>query len=104
MMRQLVVDGKIDQLHSRIIAKYRELQNEFKYIVCVGTDYSGVAAPLEFEFNADVANNLNCLIMPVINAADKNPSQVVGTAGVMLESLEIQNCEVLAIVANRTDP
>ena len=103
-MRQLVVDGKINEMHSRIIARYRDLQADCEYVVCVGTDYSGVAAPLEFDFNADIANNLNCLVLPVVNAADKDPAQVAAAAGVMLESLETQNCDILAIVANRTDP
>jgi len=102
-MRQLVVDGKINEMHSRIIAKCRELQADCEYVVCVGTDYTGVAAPLEFDFNADIANNLNCLVLPVVNAADKDPAQVAAAAGVMLESLETQNCDILAIVANRTD-
>ena len=102
-MRQFVVDGKIQEMHSRIIAKYRDLQADFDYVVCVGTDYSGVAAPLEFDFNADVANNLNCMVLPVINASDKDPAQVAGAAGVMLESLETQNCDVIAIVANRAE-
>ena len=102
-MRRLVVDGKIDEMHSRIIAKCRDIQAEYEYIVCVGTDYTGVAAPLEFDFNADIANNLNCLVLPVVNAAAKDPDQVAAAAGVMLESLDAQNCDVLAIVANRAD-
>ena len=103
-MRQLVADGNIDEMHSRIIAKYKDIQADYEYVVCVGTDYTGVAAPLEFDFNADIANNLNCLVLPVVNAADKDPAQVAAAAGVMLESLETQNCDILAIVANRTDP
>ena len=103
-MRGLVVDGRIDEMHSRIISKYRDIQGDYEYVICVGTDYTGIAAPLEFDFNADIANNLNCLVLPVVNAIDKNPSQVAAAAGVMLESLETQNCDVLAIIANRADP
>jgi len=102
-MRDFVVDGRIDEIHSRIIAKYRSIQGEYDCIVCVGTDYTGISAPLEFDFNADIANNLNCLVLPVLNARGKTSSQAATAAGVMLESLEAQNCEVLAIVANRTD-
>ena len=102
-MRRLVSDGDIDEMHSRIISKYRAIQGDYEYIVCVGTDYTGVAAPLEFDFNADIANNLNCLVLPVVNAAGKNPAQITAAVGVMLESLETQNCDVLAIVANRTN-
>ncbi|MDP6542619.1 MAG: phosphate acetyltransferase [Phycisphaerae bacterium] len=102
-MRRLVGDGEIDEMHSRIIAKYRDIQDDYEYIVCVGTDYTGIAAPLEFDFNADIANNLNCLVLPVVNAIDKNPTQIAAAVGVMLESLDAQNCNVLAIVANRAD-
>jgi phosphate acetyltransferase len=103
-MRQLVANGDIDEMHSRIIAKYRAIQSDYEYIVCVGTDYTGIAAPLEFDFNADIANNLNSLVIPVVNAVDKSPTQVASAVEVMLESLESQNCDVLAIVANRANP
>ena len=103
-MRSLVVDGRLGEMHTRIITKYREIQAKYDYVVCVGTDYTGIAAPLEFDINADIANNLNCLVLPVVNSTDKNPSQVAAAVGVMLESLDAQNCDVLAIVANRTDP
>ena len=102
-MRQLVSDGDIDDLHSRIISKFRNIRGDYEYIVCVGTDYTGIAAPLEFDFNADIANNLNCLVLPVVNAIGKDPAQITAAVGVMLESLDTQNCDVLAIVANRTD-
>ena len=103
-MRSLVVDGRIDEMHSRIISKYRNLEKQYDYVICVGTDYTGIAAPLEFDFNADIANNLSCQVLPVVNAMDKTPSQTAAAVGVMLESLEAQNCDVLAIVANRADP
>jgi len=103
-MRSLVVEGRIDEMHSRIISKHRDIQGQYDYVVCVGTDYTGIAAPLEFDFNADIANNLNCQVLPVVNAADKTPSQTAAAVGVMLESLEVQNCDVLAIIANRAEP
>jgi phosphate acetyltransferase len=103
-MRSLVVDGRIDEMHSRIISKYRDIESQYDYVVCVGTDYTGIAAPLEFDFNADIANNLNAQVLPVVNAADKDPAQTAAAVGVMLESLEVQNCDVLAIIANRANP
>jgi len=39
----------------------------------------------------------------VVNATDKTPSQIAEAAEVMLESLETQNCDVLAIIANRVE-
>jgi phosphate acetyltransferase len=103
-MRRLVADGRIDEMHTRIIAKYRAFQNQFDFVVCVGTDYTGIAAPLEFDFNADIANNLNCVVLPVVNAMEKDPSQISAAVGVMLESLDAQNCDVLAIAVNRVIP
>jgi phosphate acetyltransferase len=98
---ELVVADRMDELRSEVLRKYKELEGACEVVLCVGTDYSGVAAPLEFEFNAAVANDLGCLVLPVIQGSGRMPEEILAAVQVMLESLKTHRCDCLAIVVNR---
>ncbi|NOQ14162.1 MAG: AAA family ATPase, partial [Methyloprofundus sp.] len=61
----LIEKNKYNELLKRILIKYRALTEQCETVLCVGPDYSGDDSVFEFDFNAEVANNLGCLIMPV---------------------------------------
>ena len=52
---ELVAADRVDELRSEVLRKYKELEGACEVVLCVGTDHSGIGAPLEFEFNAAVA-------------------------------------------------
>ena len=98
---ELVVADRVDELRSEVLRKYKELEGACEVVLCVGTDYSGVAAPLEFEFNAAAANDLGCLVLPVIQGAGRVPEEILAAVQVMLESLKTHRCNCLATIVNR---
>ena len=49
--RALLSGGKYDELYSRILEKYKALERRCDFVLCVGTDYTGVSTALEFDFN-----------------------------------------------------
>jgi phosphate acetyltransferase len=73
-------------------------------VLCSGTDYRGVAAALEFDFNIEVANNLGCFMLPIVNGRGMTPRDDVDSVRVVLESLGERGCEVFATVVNRVAP
>ena len=99
--REMLIQDRDDDLLKLILEKYRALQAEFDLIICAGSDFIGPAITLEFDFNAKVANNLGCLVLPVVKGQGRDRLQVVRAAQGLLESLEERSCEVLALIANR---
>ena len=65
--RPLLAAGKYDELYSRILERYKSLESRSEFVLCVGTDYSGVSTALEFGFNVEVARNLGSPLVPVVN-------------------------------------
>ena len=98
---ELVAADRVDELRSEVLLKYKELEGACEVVLCVGTDYSGPAAPLEFEFNAAVANDLGCLVLSVIQGAGRAGEEILAAVQVMLESLRTHRCDCLATVVNR---
>ena len=70
--RDLISRDKEDELHSRILEKYRGLAQECDFVVCAGTDYKAMHTALEFEFNVEVARNLGAPLMPVVAGQGRN--------------------------------
>jgi phosphate acetyltransferase len=99
--RQLIAGGHYDELLKLILNKFKMLEEKCDLVVCAGTDYAGVTSSLEFDFNADLANNLGCLVVPVIKGFGRSPEETLDAMQVAHESLVDRRCEILAVVINR---
>ena len=99
--RDYLSQDRYDELFKVILEKYKSLQTQCDHIVCLGTDYTGVTAPLEFDFNADAANNLGCYVLPVVKGYGRNAEQIINAAATFLHLLEERGCDIMATVVNR---
>jgi phosphate acetyltransferase len=102
--RDLISRDKEDELHSRILEKYRALEPECDFVVCAGTDYRAMHTALEFEFNVEVARNLGTPLMPVVAGQGRKVGEIVDAVGELAESLEAKKCDVLSVIVNRVAP
>ena len=102
--RKMVGAGSYDGLLKIILAKYKALESRCDFVLCEGTDFTGVTSAFEFDFNADVANNLGSPILAIVNGREKSPRQVIDALQVTREFFESQGCTMVATLINRVDP
>ncbi|MGD8667014.1 MAG: phosphate acetyltransferase, partial [Desulfobacterales bacterium] len=102
--RNLAAEGKFETIIKNILDRYRALKSKCHFVLCEGTDFTGVASAFEFDFNADVANNLGCGILALINGRNKSPDETVDAMQVALESFEEKGCTIVATIINRVEP
>jgi phosphate acetyltransferase len=67
--------GRHDEVLKHILDRYKQLEAECDFVLCEGTDYTGVSSAFEFDFNATVAKNLGAPILPVISGAGAAPTR-----------------------------
>jgi len=99
----LLSAGKYEELHNQILEKFMALESRCDFVLCVGTDYTGVSTALEFDFNVEVARNLGAPLLPIINGRGKDPKALIRSIRALLESLEVRKCNVLAVIVNRIE-
>ena len=99
--RELAASGRYSELLKCILNKFKAMERQCDLVLCTGTDFTGIASAFEFDFNVDVANNLGCLFMPVVNGHDKVTADIVDAVRVLLESLAERGCDMLATIVNR---
>jgi phosphate acetyltransferase len=99
--QEMFTRGETDDLIKGIVAKYKALEQRCKFVLCEGTDYTGVSSAFEFDFNAAVANNIGAPIMPVMNGRNKTMDDVQDMVRMAKEAFENQGCVILATIVNR---
>jgi phosphate acetyltransferase len=82
-----------------VFEAYKRLEPRFEVIVCEGTDFAGVLPALDFDLNANLANQLGAPVLVVIRG-----SSVPGIASavrVARASLAARACTLFGVIVNR---
>jgi len=101
--RHLTASGRMDELLENILAKYKALERQCDFVVCEGTDFTGVAAAFEFDFNAQVANHLSCPVLIVASGRYKTAEEVFEFVHAAREAFVDEGCQIAATVVNRME-
>ncbi len=89
---------------SRIVTRYHEVARKCDAVVIVGTDYTDVAGPAEFELNAKMAANLGAPVALVVRGAGRSPADIAEMVEQARAQMEDNHARVVAAFANRCDP
>ncbi len=102
--QRMVSHGQYDMLLKNILDKYKTLESRCDFVLCEGTDYTGVSAAFEFDFNAAVANDLGCPIIAVVNGYGRSPQEILDATRFARDAFDSQGCTIVAILVNRVEP
>ncbi len=100
MASELVAAGHYEELLKLILNKYMLLDEKCDIVLCAGTDYDGLVPSLEFDFNADLANNLGCAIVVVVKGFGRSPEEALHAVHMSHESMLDRRGDLLAMVVN----
>ena len=92
-----------DAALTEIVDKYHAVARQCDVVVILGTDYTGVPSPTEFEFNATLAVNLGAPVLLVIRGAGRTPEEIGTNARLTLDELRADHAHPVGVVANRCD-
>jgi phosphate acetyltransferase len=100
---ELVAAGRYDELLKQILSKFKALDEQCDMILCAGTDYDGLVPSLEFDFNADLANNFGCTIVVVVKGFGRSPDEALHAVHMAHESMVDRRGDLLATIVNGVD-
>ncbi len=101
--RDMLAEGRDEELLKRILAKYKQLEQRCDFVVCEGTDFTGVASAFEFDFNARVANHVGCPLLIVAGGQGKTPDETGDLVRAAREAYGDEGCTILATIVNRVE-
>ena len=101
---ELVASGHYDELLKLILNRFKLLEEKCDLVLCAGTDFDGLVPSLEFDFNADLANNFGCTIVAVVKGFSHGQEETLNSVQLAHESLINRGGDLLATVVNGVHP
>jgi phosphate acetyltransferase len=99
--RELLNSGRHATLLENILQKFKQLQTEYEFVLCLGTDFTGKDAAFEFDLNADIASNLGAPVLLVVSGKSKANGELVASTQMTIDTLEEKGVEIVAVIVNR---
>src|SRR6478609_4232807 len=90
-----------------IVERFHQVADRCDAVVVVGSDYTDVAAPTEFAYNARIAANLSAPVLLVLNGAGRTPVQMSTVADMAAATIADNHASLFAVVATplkKTNP
>lgn len=84
-----------------IVERFHQVAAQCDAVVVVGSDYTDVAAPTEFAYNARIAANLSAPVLLVLNGAGRTPAEMSVVADMAAATIADNHASLFAVVANR---
>ncbi|MDX1437803.1 MAG: phosphate acetyltransferase, partial [Anaerolineales bacterium] len=101
---RMIAEGRYDEVLDRIIEKYKALEAQCDFVLCIGSDFEEGGSAVEFNYNADIARNLGSPVLIVTSGADQTVEEIIDEVKIGIEAFQESGCMILGAVVNRTDP
>ena len=75
--RELYLADRYEELLKRILDSYKALEKECDFVLCEGTDFTGLSSAFELDFNARLANHLGCPVLVMVSGVNKSRSNIM---------------------------
>lgn len=92
-----------EQLFKKIFDSYGRIAKNKDVVVIEGTDYTSTISALEFDINAEIAQNLGAPVLLVAKGGGKTVEEIVLNVSECAESFKEQGCNLIGAVVNRFD-
>ena len=103
-VEELLGRSNYDEVLDQIIVKYKNLEQDYDFILCEGSDYLGQVSAFEFNLNTEIAKNLGCPILILGNADRRSTQEAIASVKMSLKSYLARECPVIGIVFNKANP
>jgi len=101
--QDLVARGKYTELVDIIIAKYKQLEENYDFVLIEGTDFAKDTSSFELDVNSRIASMLSCPVMLVTRANNREIQNVIQSVKMANESFTVSGCDVIGNIINRVD-
>ena len=101
---ELLAQKEYDKFLTRIIEKYKYLEDQYDFVLCIGSDLSEEATAFEFDANVAIAQALGSPVLILTNATQNDLEEVLGPIHLALEAFQSKGCPVVGVIVNRAKP
>jgi phosphate acetyltransferase len=102
--KDYLLRGREDELLGAIVAKYKQLEDDYEFILCYGLRQN-IFETLGFDLNVRIANSLAAPLAPVLQGKERNREDIINDLNIFAKRRGQGGAEaVFALFVNRVDP
>ncbi|WP_081212417.1 phosphate acetyltransferase [Salegentibacter sediminis] len=94
-------EGKTGEVIDTIIRKYKNLEENFDFVLVEGSDFSGEGSVFEFDVNVVIAKNLGIPVIIVVSGQHKTWEELLGNQQMAYRAFKDKEVQVMAMVSNK---
>ena len=102
-VEELISKGKDAELIENLIAKFKQLEREYDFVLCEGIRKSFLTSTISYDLNVKIAQNFGAPYINIINAKEKNPKEVYEEVLIENEYSTSVGCSHFATFVNRVN-
>ncbi|QIX27921.1 phosphate acetyltransferase [Nocardioides sp. JQ2195] len=87
----------------RIVERFHLVADRCDAVVVIGSDYTDIATPTEFSYNARIAANLGAPVLLVANGIGRTLADLQTVTGVLRSDLRANHATLFSVIVNRVD-
>ncbi len=96
-------ENKDDEIISKIIEKYKAVEERFDFVLVEGTSFAGEGSIIEFDINVQIAKNLGIPAIVLASGIGKNMEELKGNLLIAFDAFKDKGVEVLSVIANKVE-
>lgn len=100
----LLAHDNFDAFIERVINKYKELEENYDFVICEGTDYIGDGSEFELDLNALIAKNLGIPVLILGQGLGRDIDDILNPIQWAIQSYQDHNCKILGTIINKVQP
>ncbi len=100
-VEELISKGKDTELIENLIAKFKQLEREYDFVLCEGIRKSFLTSTISYDLNVRIAQNFGAPYINIINAKEKNPKEVYEEVLIENDYSTSVGCSHFATFVNR---
>lgn len=100
----LLASNDYDRFLNRIIQKFKKLEDQYDFVLCIGSDLSTEGTAFEFDANVAIAHSIGSPVLILTNASRNDVEEVLGPVHLALEAFQNRKCPIVGVIVNRAAP
>jgi phosphate acetyltransferase len=102
-IKSAAAKGKLNELTQNLIAKFKELEKRYDFVICAGIERSLLPSTFDFDINLEFAKHLNTPIVNIISGKERSISQIADAVNIEANIIKNSDCIHFNTFINRLD-
>ncbi|MDR0666245.1 MAG: phosphate acetyltransferase [Campylobacteraceae bacterium] len=102
-VKSAAAKGKLSELTQNLIAKFKEFEQRYDFVICGGIERSLLPSTFDFDINLEFAKHLGTPVVNIISGKERESAQIAEAVNIEANVIKNSDCTHFNTFINRLD-